>query len=870
MNYRISLLASAAFFAAALPVSAQGVEENAQVDEIIVQGSKLSRKRAIDEKRNADGVVDALGVDELGQLPDKNVGESLNRLPGVSMLVEKGEGRFVQIRGINPSLNNVTINGVQLGSPEQEGGGRLAPLDIISGGVLGGVQVIKTPTPDMDAQGIGGTVNVDTTMPFDRDDDFYGYATGRYGIEQIKPEDEAFGGHNPYALDGMISGKFADGTIGWLLGATWSDREYISTGIYQDDWTTESGVALPVNVKNNYYVIGRERLNINGALEFRPDDSSKYFVRGFYATWDEFQHRNRYEQNLEADTVTPADDTTGVSGPNRIAANIRNEIADKTLFSIAVGAEKTFNDVTLSVLGQRNDNTLEEPNDYWEWRSPAIFGPNSYVLGNDGVVTITPDAGTPDRQDADLLDLRRVRFFDRQMDEITYIGKLDLQWDMDSETMFKAGAKITDTDRELDQSQQRFNPGDLDLTLGTSPMFTNGAFTNDVNGTGVPNIWMDIDGMNAFFADAANAGYFVSDPDDDFVSNNAADYTVRERVLAGYVMGKKTLGMLELIGGARVEWTDVKSTGNVLDAGVATEIEDGGDYFFVSPSAIAKLTPTDNLIFRAAVTRSLGRPDFDVIAPRATVSDDGDPIASINVGNPDLKPRKSWNFDLSAEWYPTEFSVLSVGLFYKDISDELFGDTITLRDQAAMDAALAERGLTGVVDTSALTGLDINTTINASSATLKGIELLGQTQFTFLPSPLDGFGASASATFLDGENQLPTGEVTPLVGQPESTYAFTVFYQKGPLDATVSYSYNNSYLTDFNNDPDLLLDQGAFGRWDARVSYEVFNNVKVFAEGVNLNNEPTSEFQGGRDNWNTEYEYVGRTIYFGVSVGFGG
>lgn len=869
MTYRTYLLASVAAFAAALPAVAQD-DEAFGPDEIVVQGTKLSRQRAIDEKRNADGVVDALGVDELGQLPDKNVGESLNRLPGVSMLVEKGEGRFVQIRGINPALNNVTINGVQLGSPEQEGGGRLAPLDIISGGVLGGVQVIKTPTPDMDAQGIGGTVNVDTTMPFDRDDDFYGYATGRYGIEQIKPEDEAYGGHNPYALDGMASGKFADGTIGWLLGATWSDREYISTGIYQDDWGTDNGVGLPVNVKNNYYVIGRERLNINGALEYRPDDRSKYFVRGFYATWDEFQHRNRYEQPLEEDVV-PSDENSGVSGENRILANIRNEIAEKRLFSVAVGGERVFNDAwTLSVLGQRNDNTLEEPNDNWEFRSAPIFGPNSYVLGDDGVVTITPDAGTPDRQDADLIDFRRVRFFDRQMDEVTYIGKIDLQYDLDDQTYFKTGVKITDTDRALDESQQRFDPGELDLTLGTSPLFTNGAFMNDVNGVKVPNIWMDVDGMNAFFADPANAAYFDANPDDNFVSNNAADYTVRERVLAGYVMGKKAIGILELIGGARVEWTDIKSTGNVLDGGVAAQIEDGSDYFFVSPSAIAKLTPTDALVFRAAVTRSIGRPDFDIIAPRATVSDDGDPVASINVGNPDLKPRKSWNFDLSAEWYPTEFSILSVGLFYKDISDELYGDTLTLRDQAAMDAALAERGLTGVVDTSALTGLDINTTINASSATLKGLELLAQTQFNFLPAPFDGFGVSGSATFLDGENKFPTGEVRPLTGQPDKTYAFTVFYQKGGLDATVSYAYNASYLTDFNSNTDLVLDQGKFGRWDARVSYELFDNVKVFAEGVNLNNEPTSEFQGGRDNWNTEYEYVGRTFYFGVSVGFGG
>lgn len=866
MTYRTYLLASVAMFATALPAFAQDASATSP-DEIVVQGTRLSRQRAIDEKRNADGVVDALGVDELGQLPDKNVGESLNRLPGVSMLVEKGEGRFVQIRGINPALNNVTINGVNLGSPEQEGGGRLAPLDIISGGVLGGVQVIKTPTPDMDAQGIGGTVNVDTTMPFDRDDDFYGYATGRYGIEQIKPEDEAFGGHNPYALDGMISGKLADGRIGWLVGATWSDREYISTGIYQDDWDTGTGIGLPVNVKNNYYVIGRERFNLNGALEFRPDDSSKYFVRGFYATWDEFQHRNRYEQNLSAGVV-PADETSGVSGPNRIAANIRNEVAEKKLFSLAVGGERVFGDVTVTVLGQRNDNSLEEPNNNWEFRSGATFGPNTWVLGDDGVVTITPDAGTPDRQNPSLIGFRRVSFFDRSMDEVTYIGKADVQWDLDDETYLKTGAKITNTDRDLDEGQQRYLPGAQSLTLGTSPAFTNGAFMNDVNGAKVPNIWMDIDGMNAFFADPANAAYFTADAASNFVSDYSGDYSVRERVIAGYVMGKKDLGMLELIGGARVEWTDIASSGNLLSGGVATEVKDGGDYLFVSPSAIAKLTPADTLVFRAAVTRSIGRPDFDVIAPRSTASENG-AIGTISIGNPDLNPRKSWNFDLSAEWYPTDFSVFSVGLFYKDISDELVGYSESIDDQAGMDAALAARGLTGLIDTSGLTRLDLSTTVNGASATLKGVELLGQTEFSFLPSPFDGFGVSASATFLDGETKLPTGTV-PLQGQPDKTYAFTFFYQKGPLDATVSYAYNASYLTDYNPDPDLVLDQGKFGRWDARVSYELFDNVKIFAEGVNLNNEPTSEFQGGRENWNTEYEYVGRTFYFGVSVGFGG
>ena len=227
------------------------------IDEVIIRGTSLSRSRALAQKQADSRLIEALGADELGQFPDKNVGESLNRLPGVSMLVEKGEGRFVQIRGINPALNNVTINGVQLGSPEQEGGGRAAPMDIISGGVLAGVQVVKTPTADMDAQGIGGTVNVNTTMPFDRADEFYGYANARLGHEGIRPEANAYGGDDPRSLDALVSGKLADATIGWLLGGSWSDREYVALGVYQDDWDTS--LALPVNVKNNYYIIGRER-----------------------------------------------------------------------------------------------------------------------------------------------------------------------------------------------------------------------------------------------------------------------------------------------------------------------------------------------------------------------------------------------------------------------------------------------------------------------------------------------------------------------------------------------------------------------------------------------------------------------------------
>ena len=116
-------------------------------DSVVVRGTARNVASAIAGKRAADGVVDVFNADEIGRLPDKNIGETLNRIPGVSMLLEKGEGRFIQIRGVSPRLNNVTINGLSLGNGETEGGGRLVPLDVVGGELLSGVQVLKTPTP---------------------------------------------------------------------------------------------------------------------------------------------------------------------------------------------------------------------------------------------------------------------------------------------------------------------------------------------------------------------------------------------------------------------------------------------------------------------------------------------------------------------------------------------------------------------------------------------------------------------------------------------------------------------------------------------------------------------------------------------------
>ena len=339
-------------------------------------------------------------------------------------------------------------------------------------------------------------------------------------------------------------------------------------------------------------------------------------------------------------------------------------------------------------------------------------------------------------------------------------------------------------------------------------------------------------------------------------------------MLAGYVMGVRQFGPLELIGGVRVEATDVDSEGYLLEDDEARRISDGGDYVTVLPGLLANYNVTDALKVRGSVTRALGRPDYDAIAPRSSYSEELG-IAGLSIGNPDLEARVSWNYDASIEWYPNDLTLLSAAVFLKDISDDLVGLSERYTTTESINAALAARGLGGAVDTSGVTELNVSTTVNAGSSELKGLELIAQTQFDpFLPDTLNGIGISASATFLDGETEVD-GQTLPLLNQAEKTYSVTAFYQNHGIDASVSYAYNDSFLTDVNlDDPSVNLDQGEFGRWDASISYEPVTDLKLFVEAVNINNEPTSEFQGGDDRQRTEWEYVGTTVYLGLSYGF--
>jgi TonB-dependent receptor len=295
----------------------------------------------------------------------------------------------------------------------------------------------------------------------------------------------------------------------------------------------------------------------------------------------------------------------------------------------------------------------------------------------------------------------------------------------------------------------------------------------------------------------------------------------------------------------------------------AQPISGSGSYTTWLPSFVTTIDLRRDLILRGAVTTAVGRPEFDAIAPRARLGIEDNPtlgtIGSLSIGNPDLKARRSTNLDAALEWYFQDGSLVAVSVFRKDISDEIIPAPTKIYTNYTYLGQTYDR-------------FELNTTINSETADVNGVELTFADRFEFLPSFLNGVGFAGSLTFIDSGVKVARGDevlILPLLQQADKSASATFYYQRGRLDLSTTYKYNANFLTDYGDSRALDLDQGAFWRWDMRAQVEVTPDLKFFVDGINLNDRPTREFQGGIATQITEHEYTGRTFMFGFSTRFG-
>jgi len=852
------LLATAALPAFVLTAHAQ----EAEGEEVIVTGQRAQQERAIEIKRNAVGIMDVAAADEIGRLPDRNVAEVVERLPGLGVTYDQGEGRYVAIRGIPSDLNNYTFNGVEIGNPD--GQSRSLPLDIVSGQLLNRVEVTKAKTADQDGQGIGGSINLVPQTAFDFRERFIVQANVQAGYQELNDK-------VPVRGDVSVGGRFgANEEFGILLGGSYSERTFTSYGVYPDDWRPVAGAArggMPTNIKHTDYSLKRERIGAAGSLDWRPNDDHEIYLRGIYSKFTEDEYRQRYRLDFATDALLPTltfnpGGTSGTqTGNTERRQDLRLEYKEKSILAAMLGGSSRFGDLKLDYVVARVHNEVREPNQLWQFRCNP--GTVDFDFG-EKIFTATPRTECTANQ----LGFRQYTEQFETGDEDIWQGKLDLTWNiaaLDEGSNVKLGAKYRATDKSFDSRNDtwtrggnaatRFTLGQFNLQGDPVRTYPDGDDRPYLNS---PTIGADA--IRDWTAGNLTGPYFVRDTAASLANATLNDIFIEEDVWAAYAQATLKLGSATITPGLRYERTSSKVTGSRLQNGTTVvPVNEENSYSDWLPSLIIRIDAGDKYSFRIAYTRNLGRPNYSQLSPGGSLSyedgnGNGSYEGSFSTGNPDLKPYRADSIDISAEYYFAKGGLLSVGAFAKFIDNPIFTQN-NLLTNTSFAGLNFER-------------LSTSQPMNADSAKLIGAEAAFQMQFTFLPGFLSGFGIEMNGTLVSSTLTLPNGRVSTFPSQSEFLYGAQLFYQAGPVEASIAYHNTGASLIAVGGLPFQDQYNDDLRRLDAKVRFQVTDNISVFAEAQNLTDEPTRQYQGDRTDWFVQQERYGRTFWGGVSAKF--
>lgn len=843
-------------------------DEVVSLGSFVVEGNREGQARALQEKRTANAILDVVSADSAGKLPDGNAAEAVRRLPGVFAEIDQNEGRFIVVRGIDSSLNNITVNGVNTGSPD--GGSRATAMDAVPADLISRIEVVKAVTPDMDAQAIGASVNIVTPSAFDRAEPFaYGtLASGYYNGPRGEFKKNST---TPYSGSAIYGTTFGGGKWGFVIGGSYSYRHYISNRRSGGNpWFPaaasgpDSAIFFPANESLFHYDVQRWRRGWNAQLEFRPDDRNQYFVRFSDNRFQDDEGRNLnsfdfFQTAFPASyTPTSAHFTTG-----RSTVEFRRYFQKHMLLNYSFGGKHdlgdgaTHLDYTLA-LGKAN---LEVPDrEDWEFRSASNAFPND-IDTSTLYWKVTPSANF---YDAASFPFRRVRFRQDWQAEDTNAITLNLKRDrqiLGQDGFWQIGAKYYG-------HEKRWNRDNTDYLAGT------GANLFNLSQFGVsepaPTIFggyfqmspqINLPAIKAFFA--ANPNYFVPNPSGSLSDSFVNDLKMKEDITAAYAMSQMKFGPVSVLAGIRVENSDGKVTQSELPTAGATVQpvklnQFSKKYTNVMPGVHLRYSPRKNLQFRAAWTNTIGRPNYADMAGASTFTyaevnpGSNTYTGSISSGNPNLKPYESSNFDLTAEYYFASSGIFSVSGFYKDIKNPVFTNAYTLR-------FTNYEGLS-------FDSLSYSRPENASNGKISGVEFNYQQQLTMLPGLLSGFGYSLNLTLSDSEEHLftrPT-EKMHFAKQAGKIYNAAIFYEKHGIQARLAYTYTGSFIKSFGTDVNSDMYQSPRRIVDAKISYRVNKHFTVFADAINLGQEPLDEFTGV-ENHNGATESYWWTANFGVN-----
>jgi TonB-dependent receptor len=822
-------------------------------EEIVVTGYRAAQANALQDKRMSAVIKEAITADDAGKLPDQNVAEALRRVTGVTATIDQGEGRYVTVRGIDPSYTNITLDKQAIGSPE---GTRRVALDTIPSEVLSRVEVVKAVTPDMDGHAVGGSINIVSPSAFDNPDGRFFSASAEYGYYDLN-------GKNPSSVSAGWGRTFGAGNRwGILLSGSYSKRDYDSENLQGGaPWEEEGDFFVPDEKVLRDYRLERARRGLVANLEYRPTDRTQLYLRNLFNRFQDTEQRSQtiwdYRNgDLIDQTATSGTFTEGEG--ERLLKNRREiqsirtstlggefQLGDTWILeaSVTVGEAKQdtpFDNEWSFELSEEMPMTYNTSNFFWDviaqgdFHNPALYEFNDYERASQVIV------------------------------EDVFALQFDLERDVtlgNRQGTVKFGAKRVEREKTSDLNAQVFDGFDGDLTLsGFTEPGKSDFYSSERSYEYGPII--DYSALEGFFA--GNAGSFEVDDDDSLEQSFVEDFKVVEDVTAAYVMGTLEAGRATVTGGVRVERTESEFSAFDLiyldgDLEPPAPVRGSKSYTHWLPSLHLRMELRDDLLLRAAWTNTVGRPSYEVNVPfRVFEIDEDEPDifeGAVETGNPDLEPLESMNFDLALEWYPQAGGILAAGLFFKDIDNPIFTRFTELEDTEFEGRSFSE--------------LEIETTDNADSGRIFGLELNYQQQFLGLPQPLNGFGVALNYTYTDSEATIfdRAGKV-PFFLQSDHIGNAALFFERSGFEARLAYTYYSTYLDGVGDDPfeDEYIDDR--GQLDFKASYDVSNSVGVFFSALNITDEPLRIISGRKSGRLAENEIYSWNVTAGVRVRF--
>jgi TonB-dependent receptor len=804
-------------------------------EEITVTGFRLAQAKALQDKRSSNVIKDSITADDAGKLPDQNAAEALSRVTGVSVTVDQGEGRYVTVRGIDPSLANVTLDNQIIGSPEPDT--RRIALDTVPANLLAKLEVVKAVTPDMDGNAIGGSINIVTPSAFDDPDGHFASATVDVGYYDLN-------GKSPYGAALAYGSTFgAEKQWGIVLSGSYSDREFDSENFQGGDpWVEvedDTGIFAPDNLTLRDYTIRRVRKGIVANLENQPNDDVKLYWRNLV---------NRFEDTeLQAETIwdyrggdledlTP---TSGLFTEGEGERLISERFEVQQIQTSTLGGDFTLGAWSLGASVTVGKAKQDTPRDR-EWSFSVEELPMSYDTSD---LFFTVDAGDEFHDPANY-EFNEYARGGQIMEEDLRVAQIDLKRAMNfgSRTgSIKFGAKRIGREKTSDQDLVVYDGFEDDLTLeGFTDPGKSDFYSSEKRYEFGPK--MNFGRLEDFY-DGASAGFEANAPDT-AAESFGVDYEIDEDVTAGYLMGTMELGRTTVIGGVRVEKTESDFTGYdvtfVDDDVEVTGTSGSKSYTNTLPGLQMRMAATDSLIVRAAWTNTIGRPSYETTVPfrifetqEDEINDDGimEFEGEIEMGNPDLDPLESMNLDASIEWYLEPAGIVSAGLFYKDIDNPIFNRFTFIEGEEFEGRLYSE--------------LIIARPENAEKGEIRGLELNFQQQFRGLPSPFDGLGVAVNYTYSDSEAEVfDRAEKTALFLQSDHVGNAALFFEKRGFEMRLAYTYRSKYLEALGDDASTDLYIDAHGKLDFKTSYGFSEHVTGFLQFQNITDEPLRMLSG--------------------------